>query len=281
MARCMKPVVVLLLVLSWLAYAQEENADDLESENTVRIVLSKLEVDDAALSLHYTIENSLDHSVWVLQNIDLLFEQLQREVFMSKDGKTLLMRRRLDIPRTTTFGRGVWPWATYVLLQPNESLYETVSLKFPVETRGLFTGSGARFVGQATRLRLEIGYYDEDLPKLIRSILRGAESLGNSTFTEESEVKLKYFRGLRVHDWVGPLSGFDARNPAPYDDGVVVFMYSLQALTGEKVLATEVDGLSIPYDGTLECCPEHNSLKGNGDSTTDSDPDVGSRRNRG
>ena len=234
------------------------NDPNSEGENGVKIALTKLDVNELGLELHFKIKNHSEHNVWVLQdfvhselNDTPQLEVFKFEVFMSKDAQTLVLRRRLDEPLLGTFYRGRRPGGTYVLVQSGEDMSGSVSLDLPAESRRQFVSLGAPFLGRATRLALEIGYYDEDLPGLIRGILRGAEGYVGP-FRERSEIKREYFRGLKVRDRLGGLSVFDRLNPAPYDDGLVYVRYSHQALTGEKVLRIDIDGVSIPYDGFLE-----------------------------
>ena len=278
MTRYVGPVAMLLHVLACSAWAQEGDTSDPESETGVRIALTKLDVNDVMLKLQYRIENNSDRSIWVLRSIDLFTRSVLHDVFLSKDAKTLLVRRRLYMPYSRAGSSGI-PRGNYVLLKPSEDLSETVSVKLPGKNLSLFGIPGERFVGQATRLRIEIGYYDEDLPELVRSILRGAAGYGDAPFTEEFEIEKEYFRGLLVQNWVGKLSNFDFANPAPYDDGIVIVRYSRQALTGEKVLTIEVDGLSIPYDGDIEYSSENSPPERNVDSSPDSS--VGGGRVRG
>jgi hypothetical protein len=96
------------------------------------------------------------------------------------------------------------------------------------------------------RLALEIGYYNEDLPALIHSILGVAKKSGLTSADVPAKVLDTYFRGLKVQDVLG---GFDQMNPDPYGRGYVNILFSGQALTDENVLRVDVNNLSIPYKG--------------------------------
>ena len=58
-----------------------------------------------------------------------------------------------------------------------------------------------------------------------------------------------YFRGIAARR---ALTAYGLLNKDPYGEGRIYIDYSYQALTGEKVLRVEINGVSIPYDGRVE-----------------------------
>jgi hypothetical protein len=207
----------------------------------VTMQITHLDVNDSILTLSYGIRNETPHEAWVCNKSG----PTTFEVFLTADKQTLLIRKRIDLPssrmwRTIPVGR-------YVRVAPGESLAESVQIALPVSPIVQYAANFAtESVQSVGRLALEIGYYDEDLPALIHSILAVARRSGLTSADVPAEILDTYFRGLRVR---GVLGGFDQMNPDPYGQGYVDILFSGQALTGEKVLRVDVNSLSIPYKG--------------------------------
>ena len=142
------------------------------------------------------------------------------------------------------------PVGTYVRITPGASLADSVRIAVPVTPRFLYAGPNTTEVAQTvTRLALEIGYYDADLPRIIRDIIAVAEKSGLTIADVPGSLLDTYFRGLRLRV---VLRDFDRVNPDPYGQGRVSIRYSGQALTDEKVLRVDVNNVSIPYRGYCE-----------------------------
>jgi len=219
------------------------------NQGAVTIELTKLDVNDTTLELHYKIKNNTDHDVWICDNVNTLANPF--EVFLAEDAQTLVIRKRLDVP-----SRAIWrtqPAGMYVRLCPGEDLIESLSLNLPVQPSFVFASAGRTQVTQNARcLALEIGFYDEDLPALICSIIIEADKFSGTTFDIDTAIVKEYFKGLLVKGCLGPLNSFEELNKDLINKGKVVIYYSYQALTGEKVLRIEVDNVSIPYEGYLQ-----------------------------
>jgi len=97
-------------------------------------------------------------------------------------------------------------------------------------------------------LTLEIGFYDEDLPGLILSIIQEADKFSDLRSVAATAMTKEYFRGLLVRTSMGNLPNIIEA----HSKGQVFVDYSWQALTGEKVLRIEVYGVSIPYEGAVQ-----------------------------
>jgi hypothetical protein len=163
---------------------------------------------------------------------------------MAKDEQTLVIRRRFDVPSAYEWNEP--PAARYVRLRPGEDRTESLSLALPIERRVVFADQGA--AEYATRLVLEIGFYDRDLPGLIRGILAQADKftgelplLGNYYLLEN------YFPGLLVKRHFRSLSWFNESHKE-ISNGQLVFGYMFYTRLGEQVLRLEVDGVHIPYN---------------------------------
>ena len=205
-------------------------------------------MNDTTLELRYKIKNNADHDVWICDDVDAYFASLDFEVYLSEDEQSLLIRRRLDVPTIVYWP--IWPYGRYVLLRSGQERTESLSLDVPVHPRRLFA-SGEAASDHARRLVLEIGFYNEDLPGMIREILEMAEKL-NCARLEPSEYRtaffMRYFKGIWIaHQVFGGLSGFEEYT---YKEGSeeITIPYTQQNLNGEQVLRIEVNGVHIPYE---------------------------------
>jgi hypothetical protein len=211
----------------------------------VTIELTKLEVTDSSLELTYTIRNSSDHSVWVCSEVG----SMPFEMYLTHDQQTLLLRKRLDVPSTAVWNRP--PAAgTYTRLGPGAAQPESMLLDLPVTQKAIYASVTTTEVPQTVRrLALEIGYYDEDLPALVRGIFDVADKFSPESRNLDPNIERTYFRGLAVRRALG---AYDIMNQDPYGEGRISIGYSYQALVGEKVLRMEVNGVAIPYRGRIE-----------------------------
>ena len=148
-----------------------ESPDD-STREAVTMELTGLEVGESSLVLSYTIRNGSDHDVWVCSKVSLT---MPFEAFLTHDAQTFLIRKRLDVPSQSRLHASP-TLGTYVRLSPGDSLADVVTIDFPAMAQVLYASIAAELVKcTARRLVLEIGYYDEDLPALVRSILEVAD----------------------------------------------------------------------------------------------------------
>ena len=239
-------VGVLLVMFPQSSYGQDgEDVADQNDVDSVIIALTHLDVNDTNLELSWKIKNNTDHDVWICDDI-IVETDPNIEVYLSEEEQSLLIRRRLDVPTASwvqgrTTGR-------YVLLRPEQERTESLSLGVPVEPYRVFATELATSL-HARRLVLEIGFYDEDLPKLIRNILEIAEKLNCLEYIEhKTDLFMCYFKGAWIAPLFGGLSGFEENT---YKEGSeeINIPYTRQQLSGEQVLRIEVDGVHIPYLG--------------------------------
>ncbi len=214
--------------------------------NAARRILKVLAVNASTLTLSYNIINGTGRDAWVCSSSA---SSQPFEVFLTSDKHTLLIRKRLDVPSTAMW-RPPGPVGTYVRIAPGASLADSVRIVVPVSSRFLYASPDTTELAQTvTRLALEIGYYDGDLPAVIRSIIAVAEKSGLTPLDVPPGLLDTYFRGLRVRAVLG---FFDRENKDPYGQGRISISYSGQALTDEKVLRVNVNDVSIPYKGYSE-----------------------------
>jgi hypothetical protein len=207
-------------------------------------------VNNQRLELSWKIRNNTDHDVWVLVSQTPEYTYVY-DVFMDSDAKTLVLRRRFNLPE----GQG-WehlPRARHVRLRPDQEITESVSLPLPVKSDAVFDRlrGNAEF---AKRLAVEIGYYDEDLPGLILQIVEMAEQLNCDIGLDspihdpyDMDVRRRFFGGVFVAR-VFYLESFEYFRNSVTSGGDEIFIpYMWQTLEGEQVLRATIDGVSIPY----------------------------------
>lgn len=243
--------ILIITLTAYVLLASYTKSDSMEDPNSqeikdVTIILTNLDVNDTTLELSYKIKNNTDHDVWICDSVDIVYSNT--EIYLAEDAQTLVIRKRLDVSPEV-----VWaaiPAGRYVRLQPAQEYSE--SLSFAVPVRPVLTYINERaYADSAKRIVLEIGFYDQDLPGLIRSIIEVVERLGcaNVEYEDyESDIMRHYFKGLLINGRFGGkgLEHFDESHP----DGSELFRTSFtDQLLGEQVLQISIDGLYIPYKG--------------------------------
>jgi hypothetical protein len=223
----------------------------------VTTVFTKFDVNDTNLELGFKIINNTDHDVWICDSMIAIDPNtyINYEVYLAEDAKTLVIRKRLDLP---------WPPAIveipiedylgrYLRLQPGQEKIDSISLTMPVLSH-ILNAIPRTFVEQAiaSRLVLEIGYYNEDLPELIRSILEVAEKLDCTGFDIRegfsSDIFRRYFKGLLISHQFGPLSRFNEEHK---DVSKEFLTFVTRGFLGEEVLQIAIEDMSIPYKGFI------------------------------
>lgn len=237
---------VLLVMFPQSSNGQDgEDVTDQNDVDSVIIALTHLDVNNTKLDLSYKIKNNTDHDVWICDDIIVGIDP-NFEVYLSEKEQSLLIRKRLDVP-TASWVEARTP-SRYVLLRPEQERTESVSLGLPVVPYRVFATELATS-RHARRLVLEIGFYNEDLPKLIRDILEIAEKLNCFEYIEhKTDLFMCYFKGAWIAQLFGGLSGFEENT---YKEGSeeINIPYTWQTLSGEQVLRIEVDSVNIPYSG--------------------------------
>jgi len=242
-----------ILADNWLKSIDDggEPADPNDADK-VTIELTNLEVTDKNLDLGWKIKNNSENDIWICNHIDVS-AKLPFEVYVAGDNQTLMIRRRLAVPTATLFY--IPPVGEYVSLRPGQERTESLSLDVPVRRNEMYGGNESLTAEHATRLVLEIGFYDEDLPTLVRGILEIAEKLNCKENLDIDIIERyydiieRYYGGLLVNIFMGGLSGFNSLNENRDLREEVLISYTWHAFKGEKVLQVTVDDVSIPYKG--------------------------------
>ena len=220
----------------------------------VRMALTAFTVDNESLELSYKIVNGSDHDVWVCEGLGLSrahgpYNPVDHEVYMADDARTLVIRKRLEVPMLF-HGELLRHGGLYVRLSPGQERAYSLSFAVPVKPRRILASFGPD-VTHATRLVLEVGFYDEDLWEKIRRILEIADELNCTDILRELKVGYmdlydRYFGGLQVSREFGGLSGFDDAWPEGSEQITVPRLWPSVPL-GESSLTIVVDGVFIPY----------------------------------
>lgn len=221
-----------------------------ETEPTgVTMALTGLDVNDTKLELGWKIMNKSDHDVWICDNVDVFGPSHDFEVYMSEDEQSLLIRRRLEVPSILYWAQ--LPYGRYILLHSGQERMESISLDVPVHPERLFA-SGQATSDHVKRLVLKIGFYNEDLPGMIRNVLEMVEKL-NCALLDYSEYKTdffkRYFKGIWINQIFGGLSGFENFHYKEGSDEINI-PYTWQNFNGEQILRIQVDSVHIPYQET-------------------------------
>jgi len=214
-----------------------------------RISLTGFAATASMVEIQFRIKNDSDHDVWVCKSVDAV-GGTYFEVHLAQETGALIVRRRFNVPQEISWDS--IPDARYVRLRSGEERSEVATLAVPIESVVAFTeGRVIDDMENVRHLRLEVGFYDEDLPELIRGILDEAEKFAEVADYEnwDRDIIRRYFPGLLVRRYMGPLSSFNARNEDQIGAGRVFVPYHWQTLGGEQALRIEVDGLDIPYKG--------------------------------
>ena len=236
---------VLLVTFPQSSYGQDgEDFTDQNDVDSVIIALTRLDVNDTTLELSYKIKNNTDHDVWICDSVNT-GRTFNIDVYLAEDAKTLVIMKRIGI--VSEF----WSIDRYrssrsVRLRPAQEYSESLSLDVPVGPSVMYVDKRAN-AEFASRLAIEIGFYNEDVLKRIRSIIEVAERFNYTNVRVpdyDSDIIRSYFKGLLIARTFGGLSRFDE----VYADVGELLIGPLYDFFGEQVLRIEVDGVHIPYD---------------------------------
>jgi len=238
-------VGVLLVIFPQSLYGQDgEDVTDQNDVDSVMIELTHLDVNDTKLEFSYKIKNNTDHDVWICDSVDT-GSTFNIDVYLAEDDQTLVIMKRIDVV-SEFWWVDQYRNSRYVRLRPAQEYSESLSVDMPVGPSVMYYAERAN-AKLASRLVIEIGFYNEDVLKLIRSIIEVAErfnytSVGVPDF--ESDFMRCYFKGLLIARGFGGLSHFDE----VYTDVNELLIGPTYDFFGEQVLRIKVDGVHIPYD---------------------------------
>lgn len=212
----------------------------------VIIELTGFDVNDINLELSWKIINNTDHDVWICDSAT--------DWFMYKDNETLVIRMRYNISNAGMLWEIPYPRFRYSRLRPGQEKVKSITHPLPVKPDALFKASRGN-AEHASRVALEIGYYDEDLRALILEIVNVRDKLGCDwsaiSFAEVPhstwEVYNRFFGGVLIAQLFNSPTVEYFRDSVMSGGDEIIAPYFRQALHGEQVLRLEVDNVSIPY----------------------------------
>ena len=145
------------------------------TEAAVALTVERVTMSSDGLNLCYQIRNNSEEDIWFCDDMDAK-SPIDFETVTSRDGETLFIRMRLDMPD------GWWhvytrPYGRYRRLASGEVHRGALWLACPVQRQPVLTSRSAhhqREVKEARFLVLEIGYCCGDLPGGLLDILREA-----------------------------------------------------------------------------------------------------------
>lgn len=251
-----RPTILILdltlcvLVAQCTQVANGSNLDGKNEKAAMVTVLGTLKVTNQCLDLRYQLKNDSEHDIWVCEDVTVNYDW-DLEVFMAEENRILVIRRRLDVPASVYWSTP--PIGRYIRLRAGENRTESLSLSVPVHACHVFTSREPMYRKEyATSLVFEIGYYDKDLPRIVRNILEEAEK-----FSDPSPDQLVHIDHLGTELPFGILSMLKSFNKDLSDKSdQVTVPYSFQALKGELFSQITVEGLHIPFDELPPQLPE-------------------------
>jgi len=160
--QTIQTVMLLSTVLSGAAVA----GDDAEP-NGVALTIVDSKVTAKTLEVRYRIANGSPRDIWICQSICIGTVDFwaDYETHLPSDNGTLIIRRVLNVPG---FSREfvVPPAATYLRLSAGQQRCESIVLPLPIRhVRVFFPWADQEDIQHTMRLRMEIGFYECDLPK--------------------------------------------------------------------------------------------------------------------
>jgi hypothetical protein len=218
------------------------NTDSGSNNNTgaLKITVTSLDINDEALNLVYEIRNDSEDDAWILVG----WYQLSNSTFgmaaglqMAEDGHTLTISARFNRPSS---GGGIAPlYGRFVRLRPGDSQTESISIRLPAcpAFQSGHVGQQEQGIKHATRLAIELGYYQDSLSEKLLKMPKPHENV----LPEEP------------NDTLVSRNIFSSRNERlnSRDDELLIVDNRLEVKREEEqVIGTVIENLSIPYKET-------------------------------
>jgi hypothetical protein len=237
MSRCSNMIAALLLpCLVFAAWAQTKDqpgAGDDPCKVTITVVREKQT--DKTLQLRCQIRNDSRSDIWMCDKMSLM--AFDFETLWGPDGRTLVIRRRMDIPWGVATEQ---PLARYVRVPAGGDRTETLLLPLPLSSQIVVSSPGTPpAADHITRLAFEIGYYEGDLPAMIRDALAEKRLEQGSPDDELRVPAALYFNEINEYY-------------RTTDEEILFYMDPLHSLVKEEHVARAVlENLQIPRGGQL------------------------------
>ena len=118
-------VILLSLMLSNQIKAEFKSDSEYQRNDSLCIFVNPVDVNDIALKLRYEIRNNSDDEFWILVGFGDV--AMNAEVFMTEDGETLILRRRLNLRQAYSSWLPIY--GRYVRLEPGKGNQNRFILK--------------------------------------------------------------------------------------------------------------------------------------------------------
>jgi hypothetical protein len=177
--RLCKNLLICLMMVSGCSQSRMDTAVEPGrsgyTEAGVTLSVEHVTMSADRVELRYQIRNDSGEEIWYCDDMDA-DRPIDCETVASRDGETLFLRMRLDMPN------GWWhvytyPYGRYRRLASREVHRGVLSMACPVQQHPVLTSRSAhhrREVKKARFLVLEIGYFCGDVPGRLLDILREA-----------------------------------------------------------------------------------------------------------
>jgi len=226
----------LLLSIMLTTKTQAQMKKENQKEEELKINILKLKQINKTLRIDYEIVNNSKQELWICDSIDI-YGSIDFEVYLAEDGKTLLIRKVLNVPTQTRWSEP--PYGKYVRLVSGKKRTESLLIPIPVFGCTIFESiNTSKNLINTTRMTIEIGYYEGNLPEMIFRKL------------EEAAKTLDINKDFSMIDMYGAVLNFNYNcERLRQRDEEIVIPYSYQKTKSEKILRTTLDDLRIPYGG--------------------------------
>jgi len=253
-----KKIILLLgLCTIFVTRLQAEDVNNLKTqEETLSIALTGYDVNETTLKLSWSIKNNSDHDILICDAIDerLLGYPPGFDRYVAVDNQTLVFCWRLDKPILAMYPNPVDFFGRYVRLRANQEWSKSLTFALPLGYSTLieiFRGDAS----YATRLAIEIGYYDEDLPAQILQIVDVArrfncESIKFEYYSEDWKIFRRYFAGILIEDSFNKWADFRESITSGADEIIIPYIGEFgsrgEHVLDEKILRLDISGVHIP-----------------------------------
>ena len=253
-----KKIILLLgLCTIFVTRLQAEDVNNLKTqEETLSIALTGYDVNETTFKLSWSIKNNSDHDILICDAIGDRFLGYQSgfERYIAADNQTLVFSWRLDKPICGLYPYPIDFLGRYVRLRANQEWSKSLTFALPLSRSPLIecdTGDAS----YATRLAIEIGYYDEDLPAQILQIVDVArrfncESIKFEDYSEDWKIFRRYFAGILIEDSFNKWADFRESITSGADEIIIPYIGEFhnmgEHVLDEKILRLDISGVHIP-----------------------------------
>jgi len=235
-------MVLFIFVLSAMRTQGQTDADSSINKSTGALMISvtSLDINDKALYLDYEIRNDSEDDAWILvgwyQLSDITFG-MAAGLQMAENGHTLTLRARFNRPQTVYTPAPVY--GRFVRLRPGDNQTESIFIRLPAcpVSQSAHIGQQEQSIKYATRLAIELGYYQDSLSEKLLKTPKSHENVSpeepNDTLVSQS---IFHIRNERLNS---------------RDDELLILDDRLEVKRKEeRIIRTVIENIRIPYEET-------------------------------